>query len=748
MRRALTSFISTVGVAGLLSAGALTVAAPSASAEACPNQGFRVSYSAALPDCRAYELVSPPNVQPYFTTFGQIQNVTFGAAIIGEELGTFASASSIDSGIAFFSTFAPPGSTTDGPYYLSSRGAGGWSTQNVVPPQSTEVSEACLPYTIDWSANLERGILADGFKSLANTCGADEPELVPGEPRGAQNLFLRDSATGTFQLIDQSPLNGKPETALFQTGSSDLGIVLFSETAKLTPEAPTGTDYYVWAGGSVDRLLTILPNGQAVEGKIPDAAVPGPITTSPTFNHALAPDGSRAEFTAGGDLYSRQNPGAPQSALNGSEECEEPSNACTVQIDSSETAQPGGGGEFAGASGTGGEVVYFTDTNQLTADSTATAGEPDLYEYDFRKSAGERLTDLTVDQNAGEHADVLGYVGTNETGAPGEFVYFVANGVLASNQNTTGSLATTGEPNLYMAHAGAISYIATLNAETDSCDWENICISARVSPNGKYVGFNSLEQLTGFNNLDAVSGQTDQEIFLYEGDAEDLTCASCGPNGAQPTAPASIKLPEGEFVFTPIPLYPQHAVSNNGQVFFDTQTPLAPAARNGLSNVYEYEHGQLNLLSSGTAESPSYFYDASVDGGDVYLITAQALAPGGSSAELSIYDARVGGGTPALPVAPEPCSGEACSGVQSIAPRSPAISSASIAGSGNLEPAVSKPAIRSLSSAQKLAKALKSCRAKRNKHKRGVCEAQARKRYRPQLKKLKKSAKTINRRGK
>jgi hypothetical protein len=746
MRRALTSFVSTVGVAGLLSAGALTVAASSASAETCPNQEFRTGYSATLPDCRAYELVSAPEVQPFFETFGKVQNASFAAAVIGAELGVTASQSSSSSGIAFFSTFAPAGSTTDGPYYLSSRGAGGWGTQNLIPPQSTEVGESCLPYMVGWSANLERGVLADGFNGPSNTCGEDEPELVLGEPRGTQNLFLRDSTSGTYQLIDQRPPSGAAATALYQAGSSDLGVVVFSEKAKLTTEAPVpGNDFYVWAGGTVDRLLTVLPNGQPTQGEIVNAALLGTTnTTSPTFVHAVAPDGSRIEFTAGGNLYSRLNPGAPQSALNGAEECDESTKACTVQIDSSETAEPSGGGIFAGASGKSGEVVYFSDANRLSSDSTASPGEPDLYEYDFRKPAGERLTDLTVDQTAGEHADVLGYVGTNETGSPGEYVYFVANGVLATNQNSVGANATPGAPNLYMAHDGTSSFIATLSAATDSCDWENKCTTARVSPNGRYLGFDSVEQLTGFNNVDAATFEPDQEIFLYDGEAEGLACATCG--NTTPTGPASIRLPEGEFVFTPIPLYPQRNVSDNGQVFFDTQTPLAAAARNGLSNVYEYQAGQVNLLSSGTAESPSYFYDASSDGRDAYFVTAQALTPGGSSAELSIYDAKVDGGLSAPPpMAPEPCSGESCSGPQSIAPQPPVISSGSISGQGNLQPTVSKPAaVRSLTSAQKLAKALKSCRAKRDKYKRSICEAQARKRYGPRLKK---SAKT-NRRGK
>jgi hypothetical protein len=747
MRRALIGFMNTVGVAGLLSAGALTVTVPSASAEICPNEGVRTGYSAALPDCRAYELVSS-SVQPFFETFGGELNSTLGTAVVGAEKSTFASESSTMGSLAFFSTFAPPGSTTDGPFYLASRSASGWSKPtNLIPPQQTEVTNTCLPYVVDWSSNLERGVLADGFTTSGsgNRCGADEPELVPGEPRGAQNLFLRDSATGSYQLIDQSPLSGAPATALYQGASRDLDLVAFAEEAKLTAGAPAGFDYYVWNGGTTDRLLTILPNGQPTAGAIANATTFGVTEIkSPTFTRAIAPNGHRIAFTAGGSLYSRVNPGASQSEFNEAGECNEPSKACTVQIDASQTAEPGGGGVFAGSAGESGELIFFSDAGRLTSDSTAETGEPDLYEYDFAKPVGERLTDLTTDSNPGEHANVIGYVGSGETASLSDDVYFVATGVLASNENSTGDTATPGAPNLYVGHGGTANFIATLSPE-DGCDWNVVCITARVSPNGRFVGFDSIERLTGFNNTDAHTLERDQEIFLYDAEADSLSCASCGTTGDEPTGPASIRVPEEAAVKLPVPLHPQRNVSNGGQVFFDTKSHILEAARNEVSNVYEYEDGQLHLLSSGTAEAPSYFYEASSDGADVYLITAQALAPGANSVELAIFDARVDGGFPAPSEATsESCSGESCSGPQSIAPRLPVISSASTSGSGNLEPVVSKPpAVRSLTSAQKLAKALKSCRAKRNKHKRSVCEAQARKKYGSRPKK--KSAKTNRR---
>jgi hypothetical protein len=741
----------------VLVASLLGPASPARAAEACPNEAFRTGYSAALPDCRAYELVSPPGIQPYWETFGDVKrNEAWGVAAVGTELGATAAQSSAHGGLAFYSTFAPPGSTTDGPYYLASRGQGGWSTQNVIPPVSTEIAPLCLPYMVAWSPNLERGILAIGENRLSTRCGLDEPELTPGEPRGAQNLFVRDSSTGSYQIIDQTPLGGEsPANAFYMASSSDLNLVAFTEAARLTSDAPPlnpagpaeGRDYYVWTAGGADHLLTVLPDGSPTEGMIVDAAVPsgagepGLAVHLGSSLHTVALDGSRVFFTSGGNLYARENPAAEQSAFDGAGECDEPTKACTVEIDLSETAEPGGGGAvpidqanrgreviFTSA-GKSGEVVFFADRNRLTPDSTATSAEPDLYEYDFRRTQGQRLTDLTVPLAGGEHGDLQGLVAVNETGAAANYVYFAADGVLASNANRSGATAIPGQPNLYVRHNGGTTFIATFApgpvGSANTCVWESRAMCARVSRDGRYLGFDSLERLTGFDNDDPQTGEPWQEVFLYDAQAEELSCASCGGTGAAPTAPASIKLPVGVQILEPTPMRLQQNVSDQGQVFFDTQNQLE-GARNGQSNVYEYREGRLALLSSGTAESPSYFYEASADGDDVYLLSGQALEPGGDSAELSIYDARVGGGFPSLARSVEPCAGEGCRAASPPSPAAPATpGSALLNGGGNL---TVHPA-NSNSKARKLSKALKACRGDRHQKARVRCEKSARRRY-------------------
>jgi hypothetical protein len=715
---------------------ALGAGAATASADSCPNAQFRTGYSAHLPDCRAYELVTPPGspapIAPLYLT----------SLIPGFSLpeGNAQAQAAVDGGRMAYGS-EESNSQSPGLIYLATRGPQGWSSENVIPPQSVE-NTICLFTDViaGWSPDLSKGVLTDGYDlSKFGTpidCGRDEPELVPGEPHGVGNLFVRDGHDGSYQLVDVTPATVTPAEASFDAGSADLSHIVFNENAKLTVNAPSGNELYEWSAGKV-YLVTILPGGTAtatqgqLAGTVVNEQSERPWQTG-GFSHAVSANGSRTFFEANGNLYLREN--GAQEPIG---ECGEPARACTVQVDVAQQGGSGssGGGTFKWAS-TDGSKVFFIDESKLTADSTAEAGKPDLYEYDLEATAGHHLTDLTV--NAGEPANVQGVSGASEDGS---YVYFVADGVLpGAGENSRRATAQAGKPNLYLLHAGATRFIAMLDpASTDVCDWTAVCLTARISSNGEFIAFDSTQSLTGYDNSPAQPADCEYtlgtpyrpgvpciEIFRYAATAGELACASCDPSGARPTASATIRTPALPYFFHARGEYPARNVSDSGQVFFDTAAAPLPAASNGKSNAYEYENGQLHLISSGTSSEASYFFDATSDGSDAFFITEQPLLPQDTRAGYAIYDARVGGGFPYTPPA-APCSGEACKGALTSAPLPAAPASVSFSGPGNSQPtAVKSHRAARLSRAQRLRRSLRACR-KKPKRKRALCEKRARK---------------------
>ena len=217
-----------------------------------------------------------------------------------------------------------------------------------------------------------------------------------------------------------------------------------------------------------------------------------------------------------------------------------------LQLDKPEAGAAGGSGEakFQGASADGSKA-FFKDTARLTIGASSS----DLYMCEMVE-AGCRLKDLTAVAHAGEGADVLGAMIGSST--DGSYLYFVANGVL-SNQGIPVAGATPGscKPelgglpsaeascNLYVSHDGVTSLVAGLSAR-DFPDWEAGTfhdrlgqLTARVSPNGRFLAFMSQRSLTGYDNHDAVSGAPDEEVFLFDAASGRVVCASCNPTGAR-----------------------------------------------------------------------------------------------------------------------------------------------------------------------------------------------------------------------
>ncbi len=236
----------------------------------------------------------------------------------------------------------------------------------------------------------------------------------------------------------------------------------------------------------------------------------------------------------------------------------------------------------------------------------------------------------------------------------------------------------------------------------------------------------------------------------------------------------------------PFTLHQSRYLSNSGRLYFDSPERLVPSAANGLNDVYEYEptgvpHGPhecsgesqayderaagcLGLISSGTSSQESAFLDASETGGegasgeqlqeggaDVFFVSAAKLTPQQQEAGYSLYDAHEC--TSASPcIAPEAeKTAENCQSTElcrSYTPSSTPLgtpSSAAPGASGNVAaghgvlPSKTqvKPKPKPPTRAQKLAKALKACRAqyRHSPKKRVACERAARKHYAPPAKK-------------
>ena len=149
-------------------------------------------------------------------------------------------------------------------------------------------------------------------------------------------------------------------------------------------------------------------------------------------------------------------------------------------------------------------------------------------------------------------------------------------------------------------------------------------------------------------------------------------------------------------------------------------------------------------MSSGTSPQESAFLDASDSGNDVFFLTSQQIVAQDHDSNFDVYDARVCGTfetSPCLPPAvatSPPCeSSESCKPAPSPQPTPTGASgSSTFSGPGNVVETPSShttqppgpPKPKPLTTAQKLAKALKACR-KEAKQKRAKCEARARKKY-------------------
>jgi hypothetical protein len=777
-----------------------------------PDRTFTTQWAGAfaLPDGRQWEMVSPPEKE--------------GARIAsqaerGQGEGNLVQAAAGGGAItyvAYAPTEAAPSGFANGTQVFSVRGLGGWRSWDLNAPHevasgassgkgneyrffSEDLSLAIVqpfgPF-LEASPQEEAEPLSPSDRALAPAEASEQTAFLhtnylngdPGErcerpvascyrPLVTARPGYADVPPGTkFAHEHECP----PELCgpVFVGASSDGRHVLLN----MHPE-PGQQGLYEWSAGTLQFIAT---GAGAALGAHNEA----------DLRHAVSNDGSRVFYTLENEhLYMH-----------------ELGHEAPLQLDLPEPGCGGcgtEGGVFQDASSDGSRV-FFTDESKLTTDADAGAGheESNLYECDIVEEKGAPrclLSDLTPRSSSGKGAAVIGYVpGISEDGA---WVYFVANAVLENGgAPIAGAVSGTcrqGENspaalcNLYVRHDGETHLVAVIDGG-DNPDWGRVSptggmgnLVARVSPSGRWLSFMSERELTGYDSRDAVSGQPDEEVYLYDASERRLVCASCDPTGARPRGERHQSESTGENNmptitdvlwnadawlaaslpgWTPYRLaiadYQSRFLANDGRLFFDSRDALVPQDGNENWDVYEYEPpgvgscttsnatfaagagGCVGLLSSGTFAGESALLDASSSGGretegnegggDVFVITAAQLSTRDKDGAFDIYDAHeCSTASPCVPPPaepPPPCvTADACRAAPSPQPGvfgAPA--SATFSGAGNLSqplPPAAKPKSVAQIRKEGLANALRACKAKQRRKQRAACEASARKRY-------------------
>jgi hypothetical protein len=661
--------------------------------------------ASALPDNRVYELASPAGSRDVYVPLTDFQ-----VALPPTSVYTLRPSRASVDGNAVAYVAEPPTSGGSGSQgsglgesYLAVRTPQGWTASDIVPPGATLITQY-----VGLSSDLSVGVL-QGLK----TTGAAPCDEFVARKEGLVHAFFTEQPSGAICVTSESSFDG---------ASADYSHLLFESQAALVPgaeeAAPGQYNLYDSVNGQL-HLINVLPDGKSA----PNATFGGPHgagSQAAGFTNAISTDGSRIFWT---DL----NTGRLYLRINGTVTVPVSAGAATSEF---WTATPDG------------RYVFYTEgegsSSRLWRFAVDRFEESSKPEAQALMEAREELT--------GEGAGVLGVIGVNETGEDGAYVYFVAEGILASNANSNGDTAANGAPNLYVRENSETKFVATLSPEDNHVGegvqrigaWEHNLgdRSSEVTPDGHSVGFVSSAHLTGYDNRGL------DEVYVYDSPAGQLLCASCNSTGLPPAAgaqgavvPASFNTSAGGST------YLLRWLSEDGsRVFFDTSEPLLPQVTDGQSNVYEWERqgkgscahstGCMYVLSGGGSPDGSYLVDASANGDDVFFASSEELVPGAGREAVKLYDARVGGGFPGNSTA---CTGTGCQGVPPAPATFATPSSVTFNGAGNFQaptPAHTKKKTAAQVRAEKLAKALRAC-SKKPKRQRSACKRQARRKYAP-----------------
>ena len=620
----------------------------------CPDeQARRERHSQSLPDCRAYELVTPAQKNAAMIDELALDDVSPQIARDGRRVVTASTQCLADPEACV----AIRGSEGD-PYEFT-RTPAGWTAQGLAPSAAGYESNSWFALngngsalflapsapesqTDDWLARSEDGTLTN-IGPLGEHAG--EPPFAPLPPD-----YEARAEKGTIATADLShvvyatrvPVWGFDET---QEESASLYEYAGAARAALQVDVEGGFESHRLIG----TCGATYGNPEIGEKKGDDSlSGDGRVVFFTVFGHdeKAACKGSAPVVD---ELYVRVDGEEPGLARSVAISVDPPVGSCGREPCVKNATSGLEDARFEGASADG-SGVFFTDTQQLTEAASQSSGSAVTGCWKLSGPGGCNLyesycpgcQELTAGQEAGrrglvdvsetnEHTSVVGgprVQGVVAVSEDGSHVYFVAKGVLTGGEeNENHERAEDGAENLYVYAEGRRAFIAQLSAKVaktdqeerrlDEGEWAAGWLRANVTPDGRFLVFTSTRALTG----DDTRAEGPAQVYEYDSVSGRLVRVSVGEDGYDDDGnggegDASI-VPAGNTVdAATVPVRTDPTMSDDGQfVFFQSPVALTKGALNDVrvpgggnsqpldegfaQNVYEYHDGQVYLISDG-----------------------------------------------------------------------------------------------------------------------------------------------------
>jgi hypothetical protein len=655
----------------VVAGGEQTVRVPTpapAAPVSCANQALRTGASANLPDCRAYEQLTPADKEGTQEPFDYSTYIKGGALAgeSGEQLVLEAEAVNWGHGAT----------AGHGPYFFS-RSPGGWlMTAAGIEPEAG-VREFS-PQVFD--PNVTRFGFSSGFRTAPKVLSEDL-EFRVGSPGGPYT---------TVASVPRKQVAGKGEG--WVAASADFSrLILQVEDRNLVEPATTtvtGADLYEYSGGELRQVNVGVGTCGA---RIARGAEPAGVTSSA---HSVSADGSRVFFEA-----------VPGSS------CANPLHLY-MRVGGAQTVDLGAG-RFLAANQAGSQVllervtgeahelflyetenatsahlltltqpfdssinihvstdlsaIYFSTPEALTTEAPAMPfGSLDVYRYDVPGRALRFLFEVKPPNK--EDSQFGG--GIQAVSPDGRYAYLELE-ELAGVPGGAKALRRDGAQG---------PWLSTQVYRYDSAENVVECVSCAST-------FDPEPRLKAFL-------ETADHAVPANGGLPTETPVSADGNYAFFTTPAALVREDVDGDIPP-PSFGE-AASVEGQfksIATSASSDVYEWRRDGVSGCVQLQ-GCLALITNGRGGHFNLLLGTADDGRDVFIYTYSQLVPQDRDAAGDIYDVRIGGGFPPPPPAPVECEADFCS-TPAGAPNDATPSSFTFSGAGNLlQPAPPVPVVQ------------------------------------------------------